>query len=150
DDTEADKAIVEMLFEPLLHVVRNAMDHGIEDAALRARRGKPRTATLRMRAMRRGDQVVVEVSDDGGGFDLARIREVAMRRGVASAADLDAMSEAQVMDLVFAPGFSTASQVTSVSGRGVGMDAVRAAVERVGGRVTLESRAAQGTTVRLL
>jgi len=150
DETEADKAIVEMLFEPLLHVLRNAVDHGIEDVALRARSGKPRVATVSMRAMRRGEHVVVEVADDGAGLDVPRIREVALRRRVVAAEDLESMSEAQVIDLVFAPGFSTASEVTAVSGRGVGMDAVRTAVERAGGRVSIDSRAGQGTTVRFM
>jgi two-component system, chemotaxis family, sensor kinase CheA len=148
DDTEADKAIVEMLFEPLLHIVRNSMDHGIESASVRARRNKPATATLCIRASRQGDHVVIEVDDDGGGVDIARVRQVAQEREVVAPTPLEAMSDAEVVDLVFAPGFSTASKVTELSGRGVGMDAVRTAVGRVGGRVSLNSRAGRGTTVR--
>ncbi|HEY6641366.1 chemotaxis protein CheA [Povalibacter sp.] len=148
DETEADKAIVEMLFEPLLHIVRNAMDHGIEDAAVRARKNKPAIATLRMRASRQGDRVLIEVDDDGNGVDIARVRQVALEGGIATVESLDAMSEAEIVDLVFAPGFSTAASVTELSGRGVGMDAVRTAVGRVGGRVSMESRYGQGTTVR--
>jgi two-component system, chemotaxis family, sensor kinase CheA len=147
EDTEADKTIVEMLFEPLLHIVRNAIDHGVEDADERLRRGKPGVATIHLRAARAGNQVLIEVSDDGRGIDVERVREVARKRGVATEADLRAMTEADVIDLVFVPGFSTAAKVTEISGRGVGMDAVRTAVARVGGRVSIASRASQGTTV---
>jgi two-component system chemotaxis sensor kinase CheA len=148
DETEADKAIVEMLFEPLLHIVRNAVDHGIESAGERAVRGKPSTARIQIRAARQADQVIIEVSDDGGGIDVARVREVAKARGVATEEELGLMSENDIVDLVFAAGFSTAAKVTELSGRGVGMDAVRNAVERVGGRVSIESRAGLGATVR--
>lgn len=150
EDTEADKAIVEMLFEPLLHVVRNALDHGIEAPPVRASHGKPAVATLELRATRQADQVLVEVSDDGGGFDVERIREVARARGLLAPEVLDAMTDAEAMQLVFAPGFSTVADVTALSGRGVGMDAVRTAVERLGGRVTLESTPGLGATVRFL
>jgi two-component system chemotaxis sensor kinase CheA len=147
EDTEADKTIVEMLFEPLLHVVRNAIDHGVEDANERLKRGKPSVATIHLRAAREANQVLIEVTDDGGGIDVERVREVARNRGVTAAADLRTMLEADVIDLIFAPGFSTAARVTELSGRGVGMDAVRQAVEKVGGRVSIASRAGQGTTV---
>jgi two-component system, chemotaxis family, sensor kinase CheA len=149
DDTEADKAIVEMLFEPLLHVVRNAVDHGVETPDERLARGKPPVASLQIRAARQGDRIHIEVSDDGGGIDVDRVRAVARERGVANDDALRAMTEADIVDLVFTPGFSTAAKVTGLSGRGVGMDAVRSAVERVGGRVSLESRRGQGTTVKL-
>jgi two-component system chemotaxis sensor kinase CheA len=147
EDTEADKTIVEMLFEPLLHVIRNAIDHGVEDAALRRIAGKPPIATILLHAARDGDHVLIEVSDDGRGIDVEQVREVARDRGVARDEELRAMADSEVIDLVFAPGFSTAARVTEISGRGVGMDAVRAAVERVGGRVSIASRANQGTTV---
>jgi two-component system chemotaxis sensor kinase CheA len=148
DNTEADKAIVESLFEPILHVLRNALDHGVEPAAVRAAAGKPPSATIWLRARREGGHVVIEVEDDGGGVDVARVRAVAAERGVAARAALEEMDDADVVDLVFAPGFSTATAVTALSGRGVGMDAVRSAVERIGGRVTLQSRPGQGATVR--
>jgi two-component system chemotaxis sensor kinase CheA len=147
EDTEADKAIVEMLFEPLLHVVRNAVDHGVEHAEERRKKGKPAIATVLMRAARDGDQVLIEVSDDGAGMDVERIRAAAKEGGVATDEDLRVMPDSDVIDLVFAPGFSTAARITEISGRGVGMDAVRTAVERVGGRVSIASRADQGTTV---
>ncbi|THD81718.1 MAG: chemotaxis protein CheA [Phenylobacterium sp.] len=148
--TEADKAIVEALFEPLLHVIRNALDHGVETAAARSAAGKPPSATIRLSSHRDGEHVIVEVADDGAGVDVARVRQVAERRGVADAETLAAMSDAEAVELIFAPGFSTAETVTSVSGRGVGMDAVRSAVERLSGRVEIESRPGEGTTVRFV
>ena len=148
DATEADKAIVEHLFEPLLHVMRNALDHGVESPAARAAAGKPPSATIRLRADRQGDRVVVEVADDGGGVDTDRIRAVALDRGVVTATELSELSEQGVIDLIFAPGFSTAEAVSSLSGRGVGMDAVRSAVTRLGGQVAVTSRLGEGTTVR--
>ena len=147
--TEADKTIVEALFEPLLHVLRNAIDHGVESAAERARSGKPATATINLRAARQGSRVVIEVEDDGAGIDVARVREVAASRGVVSPGTVAAMSDADVVDLIFAPSFSTAAEVTDLSGRGVGMDVVRTTIERLGGRVTVSTRAGQGTIIRL-
>jgi len=149
EDTEADKVIVEMLFEPLLHLLRNALGHGVEPASLRAAQGKPAAATIRLRGARQGEHVVVEVSDDGRGIDVARVRQAALERKVAAAEILDAMSDAETIDLIFAPGFSTAAEVTDLSGRGVGLDAVRTAVERLAGQVSVESRAGEGTSVRL-
>ena len=148
DDTEADKVIVESLFEPLLHVLRNALDHGVESPAARIAAGKSASATITLRARRANDNVVVEVEDDGAGVDVDRVRVVAAERGLASAEALASQSDAEVVNLIFAAGFSTAAEVTNLSGRGVGMDAVRSAVERLGGRVTIESQAGQGTTVR--
>jgi two-component system chemotaxis sensor kinase CheA len=147
-DTEADKAIVEMLFEPLLHVVRNAMDHGVEDASTRAAHRKPPVSTIRLHARRQGEHVIVEVGDDGAGIDVTRIRELMLERKVISEDALAAMNDEEITNMIFEPGFSTAREVTALSGRGVGMDAVRAAVGRLGGQVSVESRAGQGTTVR--
>ena len=149
DETEADKVVVESLFEPLLHLLRNALDHGVESPAVRMAAGKPAAATIVLRARRSNDNVIVEVEDDGAGVDVARVRAVASERAVVPLETLEAMSDPEVLDLIFAPGFSTAAQVTQMSGRGVGMDAVRTAVERLGGRVVMESRAGAGATVRL-
>jgi two-component system chemotaxis sensor kinase CheA len=149
EDVEADKSVVEGLFEPLLHVLRNAVDHGVEPEHLRLEAGKPAKARIVLKARRDGDRVVVEVEDDGRGIDPAVIRVVARERGVASRGELDRMSDAEAIDLIFAPGFSTASEVTDLSGRGVGMDAVRTAVERLGGQTSIRSRQGVGTTVRL-
>jgi two-component system chemotaxis sensor kinase CheA len=146
--TEADKTIVEAISEPLLHVLRNSLDHGLESAAERAELGKPATATIVLRAARQGEHVIIEVEDDGRGIDVARVREVARERNVVSEAALDGMSDDEVIDLVFAPGFSTATEVTDLSGRGVGMDVVRTSVERLGGRVTVSSQPQRGTIVQ--
>jgi two-component system, chemotaxis family, sensor kinase CheA len=149
DQTEADKTIVEMLFEPLLHLVRNAIDHGVESASERADAGKPATARLVIKAHRNADQVLIEVRDDGAGVNLARVRKLALSRGLITEEQLLTLTEAQVLDLIFAPGFSTAASVTQISGRGIGMDAVRRAVERVGGRVSVTSVAGRETAVTL-
>ena len=148
DHTEADKAIVEMLFEPLLHTLRNAIDHGVEEPSVRIERGKPVVASIQIRAARQNDRVVIEVEDDGAGVDIERVRRVAADRQVATAEELQAMDDAQVTDLIFAPGFSTAAAVTEISGRGVGLDAVRTAIERIGGGVSIASRPGHGTCVK--
>ncbi len=146
--TEADKTIVEAIFEPLLHVLRNALDHGLESPDERAQLGKPASATIRLRAARQGEHVLIDVEDDGRGIDVARVRDVALQRNVASQAALAAMSDDELADLIFAPGFSTASEVTGLSGRGVGMDVVRTTIERLGGQVAVSSRPRRGTTVQ--
>jgi two-component system, chemotaxis family, sensor kinase CheA len=150
DHTEADKAIVEMLFEPLLHTLRNAIDHGVEEPGVRIERGKPIVASVKIRASRQRDRVVIEVEDDGAGVDIERVRRVALDRHVATEAELQGMDDAQVVDLIFAPGFSTAAAVTGISGRGVGLDAVRTAIQRVGGAVSIASRPGHGTCVRFV
>lgn len=149
-DVEVDKAIVDGLFEPLLHVVRNAVDHGVETEAARAAAGKPAHAVLKLSARAVGDQVVVEVADDGGGVDPARIRARALARGLIDAAAARELDDAALIDLIFQPGFSTAETVSSVSGRGVGMDAVRSAAAKLGGRVEVASQLGRGSTIRLV
>jgi two-component system chemotaxis sensor kinase CheA len=150
EGTEADKAVVESLFEPLLHVIRNALDHGVEDSVVRRAAGKPEAALIRLQGYREGERVIVEVIDDGAGIDPAVIRRVAAARGLMPKDALAALSDEDVIELIFAPGFSTAATVTDLSGRGVGMDAVRSAVERMGGRVSIRSRKGEGTTVRFV
>jgi two-component system chemotaxis sensor kinase CheA len=147
DTTEADKVIVEALFEPILHVLRNAIDHGIESAAQRKATSKPETAIVTLRGRRDGDQVVIEVEDDGAGINLGAVRDTAIRRRLITPEAAAQMPDADILDLIFLPGFSTASVLTDISGRGVGMDSVRAAVERLGGRVVLHSVETKGTTV---
>jgi two-component system, chemotaxis family, sensor kinase CheA len=149
EDVQADKTIVDALFEPLLHVLRNAVDHGIEDAALRRAAGKPPAGRVTLRASRAGDQIVIAVADDGAGVDPARVREAAVARGLVDASAIDTLDDRQAAALIFTPGFSIATAVTAVSGRGVGMDAVRAGVEALGGRVALESTQGAGTIVTL-
>jgi two-component system chemotaxis sensor kinase CheA len=147
---EADRAIVDGLFEPLLHVLRNALDHGIEDAASRHAAGKPAAGRIALEARPRGDKIAIVVRDDGAGLDLPRIRELARSKGLVTAEALDALDDAGAADLIFLPGFSTAKEVTDISGRGVGMDAVRAAVMALGGRVSIASGAGTGTAVEML
>jgi two-component system chemotaxis sensor kinase CheA len=149
EDVEADKSIVEGLFEPLLHVIRNAVAHGAEPEHIRRESGKPARVRITLRAHRAGDLVLVEVEDDGRGIDPAKVRQAALDRGLISREAADRMPDAEAIDLIFAPGFSTATEVTDLSGRGVGMDAVRAGVERLGGRVSLRSTPGHGTSVRL-
>ena len=149
ETTEADKAIVDRLFDPLLHLVRNALDHGIETLAERRTSGKPDIATVTLRAMPTGRRFIVEVSDDGRGIDPNAIRRKAAERGLRSSDDLAAMPDEQVLDFIFSSGFSTAAQISDISGRGVGMDVVRSSVEQMEGNVSLTSSPGRGTTVRL-
>jgi len=149
DDTEADKLVVEGLYEPLLHLLRNAIDHGVETAVERAAQGKPAIATVTLRAVRTGDHVLVEVEDDGRGIDIAKVRQVAVEREIATPEAVAAMTDEDATSLIFAPGFSTARAVTALSGRGVGMDVVRANIERLGGQVNISSVHGRGTLVKL-
>jgi len=145
-DTGLDRTILEAIRDPLLHVVRNALDHGLEPPEERLARGKPARGTLTIRAFHEGGQVTIEVCDDGRGFDAGRIRARALQRGHQEA---DRMSDRDVIRLIFQPGFSTAEEVTSLSGRGVGMDVVRTCVERIGGTVDVATVPGQSATVRL-
>lgn len=149
ETTEADKTIVDRLFEPLVHLVRNAVDHGIESPEQRRAAGKPETATISIGASHTGDRFVIEVTDDGGGIDPAVVRRKASEKRLVPADELTALTDEQVVDLVFAPGFSTAAEISDISGRGIGMDVVRTVVEQIGGRASLASRVGTGTTVRL-
>jgi two-component system chemotaxis sensor kinase CheA len=150
EDTELDKVLVEQIDDPLLHVVRNAVDHGIETPEARGRAGKPPEGTLRLNALHRGNQIVIEIRDDGAGIDPARLRKKALEKGLASAAELDAMDDATARELIFRPGFSTATQVTDVSGRGVGMDVVRETIiARLKGAIDIASEVGKGTTFTL-
>ncbi len=148
-ETELDRTLLEAVKDPLTHLVRNAVDHGIEAPADRVAAGKPREGVLRLAARHESGQVVVEVSDDGKGIDPAVIGASAVRKGVVTQAALDRMSPTDVLQLIFAPGFSTAAAVTNVSGRGVGMDVVKTNVEAIGGTIEVESVTGKGTTCRL-
>jgi two-component system chemotaxis sensor kinase CheA len=146
---QADKATVDALFEPLLHVLRNAVDHGVEPPAIRRAAGKPPSGRIALRADAQAEQVVVTVTDDGAGLDAATLRRTAAARGLATVEALAAMDDGAAFDLVFLPGFSTASAVTETSGRGVGMDAVRVALYAIGGQVGIAPAPGGGTVVRL-
>lgn len=146
-DTELDKAVVEKISDPLTHLVRNAIDHGIESTDVRVERGKPAAGTLKLDAYHDSGNVVIEISDDGGGLDLARVRARAIERGLL---DSDAEpSEHELAEFIFHPGLSTRDEVTDLSGRGVGMDVVRRNVEALRGTVELHTRAGEGTTARI-
>jgi two-component system chemotaxis sensor kinase CheA len=149
EDTAADKNIIEALGDPLIHLVRNAIDHGIELPEQRVEMGKPEAATILLRAFQEGDQVVIEVSDDGKGIDPQAIKLKAFEKGLISEDRLDRLSDQEAINLIFLPGFSTAQEVSDLSGRGVGMDVVRSAVEKINGQVLLSSRQGEGTLVRL-
>jgi len=148
-DAAADKAIIEALGDPLLHIVRNALDHGVESPSQRKQAGKPPHGTLRLAAHQDGDQVVIEVSDDGHGIDPARIRQSAIDKGVVDASQAARLSDQEAVNLIFHAGFSTASEISDLSGRGVGMDVVRTTADRLGGSVGVTSRPGEGTCVRL-
>ncbi|HDL49698.1 MAG TPA: chemotaxis protein CheA, partial [Actinobacteria bacterium] len=146
-ETELDKGMVEKIADPLMHLVRNAMDHGIEPVEVRRGRGKPDAGTVRMDARHEAGVVVIEVGDDGGGLDRDRILEKAIARGMCAP---DAgLTDDEIYDLIFEPGFSTSDEVTNLSGRGVGMDVVRRNVEALRGTVEVESDPGEGTTVRI-
>ncbi len=149
EDTEADKNVIESLADPLIHILRNSLDHGIELPEVRRAAGKPATGTLRVTARQEGDRVVLEMADDGAGIDTGRVKAKAVERGLIPAERADALGDAEAVQLVFLPGFSTADSISDLSGRGVGMDVVRTAVERVNGTVDLSSTPGAGTTIRL-
>lgn len=149
ETTEADKTIVDLMFEPLMHLVRNALDHGMETPEQRQAAGKTEAATLTLQARRQGDRLVVDVIDNGRGIDPAMIREKAIERRLLPGDELAALSDEQATSLIFAAGFSTASEISDISGRGVGMDVVRETIERIGGRISLKSDVGIGTQVSL-
>jgi two-component system chemotaxis sensor kinase CheA len=147
--TELDRTIIEAIRDPLTHLVRNAIDHGIEAPEARIASGKPRVGRLRLTALHEGGKVILEVSDDGGGLPLDRIRDRAIAAGHITRERATAMSDRDLNQLVFLPGLSTAEKVTSVSGRGVGMDVVKTNIERIGGTIEIESQPGVGTCVRV-
>jgi two-component system chemotaxis sensor kinase CheA len=148
-DTDLDKSILDALAEPLTHLVRNAVDHGLEPAEERVAAGKPAQGTVRLHAFHQGNQVVVEISDDGRGIDREKVAAKALESGLVTGEDLEHMTEGEVLELIFEPGFSTAKQVTELSGRGVGLDVVRIVLERMKGTVALHTRPGAGTTFQL-
>jgi len=148
-ETDLDKGILDAIAEPLTHLVRNAVSHGIEPAEERRNLGKPPRGTIRLNALHQGNQVVVEISDDGRGIDAQKIRSKAIEMGIVTAEEASRLSEPETLELIFRPGFSTAEQVTEVSGRGVGMDVVQSVLHRLKATIHIETRPGQGTTFRL-
>jgi len=148
-ETELDKTIIESIKDPLTHIVRNSVDHGIETPPKRAAAGKPIEGRLSLRAYHEGGQVNIEISDDGAGLDWDRLRRKAVEKGLITPEQAAKMGEREAINLIFLPGFSTAEKVTNVSGRGVGMDVVKTNIEKIGGTVDLQSKLGAGTTVRM-
>jgi two-component system chemotaxis sensor kinase CheA len=148
-ETRADKRILEEMKDPLMHMIRNAIDHGIETAAERKKLGKPPVATLRIKGYHTASNIIIEVADDGRGLDLDSIKKTAIKRNICTPEELIAMTESQIQSLIFAPGFSTRTFVTEVSGRGVGLDVVRTNVEALKGSIQVESFPGKGCTLRL-
>jgi len=149
EDTELDKTMVELIGDPLVHLVRNSLDHAIEAPEARERAGKPRRGTIRLEARQEGDQIVVVIWDDGAGMDPERIGRKAVEKGMVTAERLRALSPREILDFIFLPGFSTVEKTSDLSGRGVGMDVVRSNLKKLNGSVGIESRVGQGTTVSL-
>jgi two-component system chemotaxis sensor kinase CheA len=148
-NTDLDKGILDALAEPLMHIVRNAVDHGIEAAEERIAAKKPARGTVYLNAYHQGTQVVIEVRDDGQGIDLAQIRKQAVEKGIVKAEELQRLSDSEAINLIFEPGFSTAAEVTEVSGRGVGMDVVRTSLDKLKGTVHVSSQVGKGTIIQL-
>jgi two-component system chemotaxis sensor kinase CheA len=148
--TDLDKGILDSLAEPLAHLVRNAADHGIETAAEREAAGKPVRGTIRLDAYHEGNQVIIEVSDDGRGLNREKILRRAIEHGIVSADEAHLLNERESLQLIFAAGLSTADEVTEISGRGVGLDVVRAALDNLKGEIDLTSEPGKGTTFRLM
>ena len=146
-ETELDKGLIERIIDPLTHLVRNSLDHGIETPAIRLGKGKEATGQLLLSAQHHGGNIVIEVSDDGAGLNREKILAKAMQQGLAVS---EAMPDEEVWQLIFAPGFSTAEQVTDISGRGVGMDVVKRNIQEMGGHVEIQSRGGRGTTTRIV
>jgi two-component system chemotaxis sensor kinase CheA len=148
-EVELDKSLIEILSDPLMHIVRNCADHGLEPPSERERLGKPPMGRITLEASHQAGRVFVRVADDGRGMDADRVRAKAVERGLVRAEDAEGMSTRQVLRFIFTPGFSTADQVSNVSGRGVGMDVVKSNIEKVGGSIDIDSRLGQGTVITL-
>ncbi|RLT43854.1 MAG: chemotaxis protein CheA [Chloroflexi bacterium] len=149
EGTEIDRSVIEKIKDPLVHLIRNAVDHGVESLEARRAAGKPDQATVRLSAQHESGQVLITLEDDGGGIDARAVRESALRKGVITAEAAERLSDADAVELIFAPGLSTAKQTTEVSGRGVGMDIVRSSIEDLNGEVEVETVPGSGTRFML-
>ncbi len=149
EETELDKMVIEEISDPLIHIIRNAVDHGIETISERKRLGKPEKGLLTLEAYHESDHIVIEVTDDGRGLDTGRVKEKALAMGLLSREELDRMSQMELIYLVMQPGFSTAEKTTKTSGRGVGMDVVKKNIEKLNGSVEIETKAGKGTRIRI-
>ncbi|WP_103578507.1 hybrid sensor histidine kinase/response regulator [Campylobacter concisus] len=149
EDTELDKSIVEEIGDPLVHIIRNSCDHGIEDPETRKAMGKPEKGLVQLKAYNEGNHIVVEIVDDGKGLDADMLKSKSIEKGIITEREADAMSEKEAFGLIFRPGFSTAAKVTNVSGRGVGMDVVKTNIEKLNGIIDIESEVGKGTVMKL-
>ncbi|MGY3486411.1 two-component system chemotaxis sensor kinase CheA [Bradyrhizobium sp. USDA 4011] len=148
-DTELDRQVLDLIKDPLTHMVRNSADHGLETTAERVASGKPEQGTIRLSAYHEGGHIIICIADNGRGLNTERIKAKALQNGLVTEAELEKMTEAQIHKFIFAPGFSTAAQVTSVSGRGVGMDVVRTNIDQIGGTIDIKSVAGEGASVTI-
>jgi len=148
-DTELDRQVLDLIKDPLTHMVRNSADHGLETPAERSAAGKPDTGTIRLSAYHEGGHIIICIADNGRGLNTERIKAKALQHGLVSEAELEKMTEAQIHKFIFAPGFSTAAEITSVSGRGVGMDVVRTNIDQIGGTIDIKSVAGEGCSVTI-
>ena len=149
EDTELDKSLVEEIGDPLVHIIRNSCDHGIETPEERVAKGKPEGGTISLKAYNEGNQIVIQIDDDGKGLDPQMLKEKSFEKGLISEKELETMSDKEAYTLIFRPGFSTAAAVTSVSGRGVGMDVVKTNIEKLNGMIDIDSEVGVGTTIKL-
>lgn len=149
EETELDKSIVEEIGDPLVHIIRNSCDHGIEDPETRRLAGKPEKGTVELKAYNEGNHIVIEIVDDGKGLDAAMLKMKSIEKGIITEREADAMSDKEAFSLIFRPGFSTAAKVTNVSGRGVGMDVVKTNIEKLNGIIDIESEVGKGTIMKL-
>jgi len=149
NETELDRTIIEAIKDPLMHILRNSIDHGIEKPEVRVKAGKPEQGLLILRAFHEGGQVNIEIMDDGGGINVARVKQKAIEKGLVTAEAAARLADRDVFHMIFLPGFSTAEKVTNVSGRGVGMDVVKTNIEKIGGSVDIFSEPGQGTTLKI-
>lgn len=149
EETELDKSIVEEIGDPLVHIIRNSCDHGIEDPEIRKAAGKPEKGTVELKAYNEGNHIVIEIVDDGKGLDVDMLKAKSIEKGIITEREADTMSDKEAFGLIFKPGFSTAAKVTNVSGRGVGMDVVKTNIEKLNGIIDIESEVGKGTVIKL-
>jgi two-component system chemotaxis sensor kinase CheA len=146
EDTELDRTVVDQIGDPLQHLLRNSADHGLEDAALRAERGKPEVGTIFLNAYQEGNNVIIQVGDDGNGIDTEAVKNKALERGIITPEQAETMSQKEIVNLLFMPSFSMAKKITDISGRGVGLDVVKSNIEQLGGDVETKTKLGEGTT----
>jgi two-component system chemotaxis sensor kinase CheA len=148
-DTDLDKRLLDGIAEPLTHIVRNAVSHGIENSQERTLAGKPARGRIQLTSYHQGNQVIIEISDDGRGIDSQKVKAKAVEKGLATVEEANRLSQAEILDFVFRPGFSTAEEVTEIAGRGVGLDVVRSVLQRLKGSAEIETQSGKSTTFRL-